>query len=142
MFYLWTLLCFKGALKNDCYREFRALNLFGKLRRKYPCVFCQKGGAPPETLLACRSHACHLARLSRLSMPQPNIHSFLLSPGQTLATFQPNKVQRCWAQHVLHVWPHNCCSRLRHVGWHFEIEIKLLRMLSSATMLLDVAKRI
>ena len=32
-----------------------------------------------------------------------------LSPGQTIATFQGNMSQHCWAQHVVHVWP-PCCD--------------------------------
>ena len=38
----------------------------------------------------------------------------MLSPGQTIATFQHNISQHCWAQHVTCVWP-QCCDVLRHV---------------------------
>jgi len=38
------------------------------------------------------------------------------SPGQTIATYQHNISQRCWAQHVGCVWP-PCCDVLRHVGY-------------------------
>ena len=31
-----------------------------------------------------------------------------LSPGQTIATFQRNISQHCWAQHVARVWPPYC----------------------------------
>ena len=37
-----------------------------------------------------------------------------LSPGQTIATCQPNISQHCWAQHVACVWP-PCCDMLRGV---------------------------
>ena len=37
-------------------------------------------------------------------------------PGQTLATFQRNVLQHCWAQHVAYAWP-PCCDMLQHVGW-------------------------
>ena len=37
------------------------------------------------------------------------------SPGQTIATCQPNISQHCWAQHVACVWP-PCCDMLPRVG--------------------------
>ena len=43
------------------------------------------------------------------------LHSDWLKPGQTLATFQRNILQHCWAQHVAYVWP-PCCDVLQHVG--------------------------
>ena len=42
-------------------------------------------------------------------------HGFDSRPGQTLATFQRNILQHCWAQHVAYVWP-PCCDMLRYVA--------------------------
>ena len=41
-----------------------------------------------------------------------------LSPGQTIATYQRNISQHCWAQHVVFVWPPclMCCDMLGVVG--------------------------
>ena len=39
----------------------------------------------------------------------------VLSPGQTIATFQRNISQHCWTQRVRRVWL-PCCDVLRHVG--------------------------
>ena len=50
-----------------------------------------------------------------------NVHCFFsmpvifLRPGQTLAAFQRNILQYCWAKHVAHVCP-PCCDMLQHVG--------------------------
>jgi len=38
------------------------------------------------------------------------------SYGQTIATFERNISQHCWAQHAVHVWP-PCRNVLRHVGY-------------------------
>ena len=43
-----------------------------------------------------------------------------LSPGQTIATWQRNISQHCWAQHVACVWP-PCCDVLSVVGSNFTI---------------------
>ena len=50
-----------------------------------------------------------------------NVHCFFsmpgifLRPGQTLAAFQRNILQYCWAKYVAHVCP-PCCDMLQHVG--------------------------
>ena len=43
------------------------------------------------------------------------VNRIILRPGQTLATFQRNILQHCWAQHVAYVWP-PCCDMLRCVA--------------------------
>jgi len=45
----------------------------------------------------------------------PVIPLSVLSPDQTIATFQRSVSQHCWAQHVSRVWPPSC-NVLRHVG--------------------------
>ena len=44
-----------------------------------------------------------------------SLFNYNLSLGQTIATYQRNISQHCWAQHVAYVWP-PCCDVLRHVG--------------------------
>ena len=46
---------------------------------------------------------CHCSLITRVK------------PGQTIATYQLNISQHCWAQHVACVWP-PCCNMLGVVG--------------------------
>ena len=75
------------------------------------------------TLLRRIATCCEL-KIELVHMPRRNIvartwpngynimqHRQLLSPGQTIETFQRNISQHRWAQHVARAWP-PCCDTL------------------------------
>ena len=63
---------------------------------------------------------------------------FSLRPGQTLATFQRNILQHCWAQHVAYVWP-PCCDVLRCVATCWMMLDQIWKRSNFSCNILDVA---
>ena len=80
---------------------------------------------PPYGELTCVSMVIKLLKCFRCSSRRrayipdyayKTLESFPpLSSRQTIATYQRNMSQHCWAQHVACVWP-ACCDMLRLVG--------------------------
>ena len=66
------------------------------------------------------------------------LHSDWLKPGQTLATFQRNILQHCWAQHVAYVWP-PCCDMLRCVATCWMMLDQIWKRSNFSCNILDVA---
>ena len=62
----------------------------------------------------------------------------VLRPGQTLATFQRNILQHCWAQHVAYVWP-PCCEMLRCVATCWLMLDQIWKRSNFSCNILDVA---
>ena len=91
------------------------------------CLYNFEGvvSRPPYGELTCGSMVIKLLKCFRCSSRRrayirdyayKTLDSFTnLSPGQTIATYQRNMSQHCWAQHDACVWP-ACCDMLRLVG--------------------------
>ena len=63
-----------------------------------------------------------LTNLQIVAITEREIPFTTLSPGQTLATFQRNILQHCWAQHVAHLWPpcYSMSKMVKFFSQHFE----------------------
>ena len=79
--------------------------------------------ATTERFATCCELKIEIARMPRCNIVArtwPNDynitqHPQMLSPGQTIATYQRNMSQHCWAQNAACVWP-PCCGMLGVVG--------------------------
>ena len=92
-----------------------------KSKQSYSNVHFSTQHAPLMHDMACE-FACTIRckavqkQLARTSLR----YTYILRPGQTIATCQRNISQHCWAQHVACVWP-LCCDMLGVAGSYLTI---------------------
>ena len=86
-------------------------------------IFTEK---PHFSLIRYDNYWAPAKRSQHLNATYPNIVGpAFASSGQTIATFERNTSQHCWAQNVARVWP-PCCIVSRHVAsWKLNLCARL-----------------